>query len=95
MEASRIYGGLQKLKAALFNCSCSTCRINISDKFIRVNPHSDVLVPAIALVENGGSFISTPKLLCIVSDLISTALVACMRDGRRCLHVGLCDGLHL
>lgn len=54
------------------------------------------LVPAVALVEDGGALVCTAQLLGVVADLLSSAFVAVLLDdGGGLLHVFIGDGLHL
>lgn len=48
-----------------------------------------ILVTAVALVENSGSFICASQLLCVVADLLATALFAALGDNTGGVHVVL------
>jgi hypothetical protein len=53
------------------------------------------LVTAVALVEDGASFICTPQLLRVVSHLLSSTFFAWMVDDTAGLDIGFGNGLHL
>ena len=60
--------------------SISICfRIDMYDR--------DVLVAAVALIENRGSFIGTPQLLCVVADFFAPALFAALGNDTGGVHV--------
>lgn len=49
----------------------------------------DVLVTAVALIENSGSFVCTSELLCVVADLLAPALFAALGNDTGGVHVVL------
>lgn len=62
--------------------SISICfRIDMYDR--------DLLVAAVALIENRGSFIGTSQLLCVVAHLLAPALFAALGNDTGGVHVVL------
>ena len=51
-------------------------------------------MPAFALVEDGGAFVSTAQLLRVEAHFLPTALLAHLIDDSMRLHVRVVDGLH-
>lgn len=56
---------------------------------------SNVLVTTVALVKDGGTFVSTSKLLGVVANLLATALFATLCNNTGGVHVILGECLHL
>jgi hypothetical protein len=54
----------------------------------------DVLVTAVALIEDCGAFVCTTQLLGVVADLLATALLAGKIDDTGRVHVILGNGLN-
>lgn len=55
---------------------------------------ASVLVPTVAFVEDGGSFIGTAQLLCVVADFLSATLFARLRNDGVTANVGIANTLY-